>query len=151
MGRGLERKSENDKCKPRHPFKDAKSACAACQSCRSENKCPCSYFTEKSNTFFCFDQNAPDLLEGSDLHNKDMHCNALTDAEIHTCAENAVQTKDSTKLYSPASNVLTPGATLGAAALLLLLVSVVSVVFFRRLPRRHASMPSDLDAPVAVE
>jgi hypothetical protein len=149
--RGLERKSENVKCKPRQSFENAKSACAACQSCRSENKCPCSYFTEKSNTFFCFDQNAPDLLEGSDLHNKDMHCNVVTDAKIHTCVENAVQSTGSTKLYSPASSVLTSGATLGTAALLVLLVSVLSVVLFRRLPRRHASMSSDLDTFVAVE
>jgi hypothetical protein len=59
-----------------------------------------------ASLFFCYDSNAPDALEGGDLHKKDMHCDKLTTREIKACPANAVQgvsapqTKDDTQLYS---------------------------------------------------
>lgn len=95
-----------DKCKPRHSFKDAKAACMACQLCRQWNKCPCSSYMEDGEAFFCFDSSSPDALQGDDLHRQDMHCDKLTKSAIQTCADNAVhgvqtlQTADESRLYS---------------------------------------------------
>lgn len=97
-----------DNCKPGHAFPNASSACLACHECRQENKCPCSSFSNGSESFFCYDSHAPDLLLGHDLHNEAMHCDALTKRTIQTCAQNAVQSSvvNPLRLYSMASSVL---------------------------------------------
>merc|ERR1719316_93159 len=139
--------ASNDQCEPRHVFKDAKSACVACHACRQKNKCPCSYFTDDSKSFFCFDSHAPDMPHGSDFHNEAMHCNALTKGDIHTCAENAVQKTepDETRLYSTRSSMnampehsgkSSISAAAAAAASLVLLSAGLGVATFRTLRAR---------------
>lgn len=139
--------ASDDQCEPRYVFKDAKSACLACHDCRQKNKCPCSYFTDDSKSFFCFDSHAPDMPHGSDFHNEAMHCEVLTKGDIHACAMNAVQTThtDETRLYSTRSNMnaepegidrkssIAPAA---AASFLVLLSAVLGVAAFRTLRTR---------------
>eukprot|EP00747_Dinoflagellata_sp_TGD_P093475 gnl/TRDRNA2_/TRDRNA2_165777_c0_seq1.p2 gnl/TRDRNA2_/TRDRNA2_165777_c0~~gnl/TRDRNA2_/TRDRNA2_165777_c0_seq1.p2 ORF type:complete len:169 (-),score=30.84 gnl/TRDRNA2_/TRDRNA2_165777_c0_seq1:238-744(-) len=101
----------DDKCSPMTPFESTKAACAACHTCREENKCPCSSFSEGDKHFFCYDPNAPDLLTGHDLHNHEMHCDALTKSTVQVCADNAVDdmSSEDTRLYSVQSSVVDHG------------------------------------------